>query len=55
MLHVFAFPDSNSGVTCRTFLKLLKLCVILTFEVKARHPYSNDDDDVLKTIEPVLG
>ena len=34
MLHVFVFPDLNSGVTYEIFFKILKSCSTLTFQIK---------------------
>ena len=45
MLHTFIFYDSNSRVTKGIFLKVLKSCVIFTFQVQARHPYRDDRGD----------
>ena len=45
MLHTFVFYDSNSGVTKGIILKVFKLCVIFTFQVKARYSYTDDRGD----------
>lgn len=42
MLHVFAFLDPNSEITYWVFLKILKLHPTLVFQLKVRHPYTND-------------
>ena len=53
MLYVFAFLGLSSGITYWVFLKILKSCATLTFQVKVRH-LRMDDDITLETIELVL-
>ena len=44
-VHVFPFHDPNSLITHWVFLKILKLFATLIFQIKARHPYTNDGSD----------
>ena len=39
MLHVFAFSNPNNEVTYWVFLKILKSCATLTFQIKVRQFY----------------
>ena len=55
MFYVFAFCDLDSGVPYLVFRKILKSWVTLIFQVKVRHPCTNDDGFAMKTIEPMLG
>lgn len=52
MLHMFVFPDSNSEVTYRVFLKILSPCTILLFQIKVRHPYTATSHQ--KAIQPAI-